>query len=84
MNDLLRLFARSLAILPREEVSFNQSHLCARIATAELFEAEKLPGRPTKANQIAETTIEQILDDSRTNEARSPGHENSVIRRDDE
>ena len=43
----------------------------------------KVPRSASKANQIAKTAIEQILDYSRTDEARSAGHEDWIIWRND-
>ncbi len=84
MNDQLRLFAGSLTISPREEVSGDQLHLRARMTIRDLFQFGKFSGRPAKANQIAEAALEQAPNHARTDEPCSPGYKNLVIGRNDE
>jgi hypothetical protein len=84
VNDQRRVLAGGVTILSREQISLDHFDLGMWVTASDVFDSVNIPRRASKTNQITETAIKQILDDSRTNKARGPGHEDWVIRRNDE
>jgi hypothetical protein len=80
MNDQRHVLAGSLTILSRKEVTLDHFDLRALWTTVRhIFDSRKLSGRPGKADNIAKPTIEQTLNDPRTDETGGTSHENWIV-----
>ena len=84
MNDERYILAGDLAIVAGEEIAFDYTNLgTPRTSLRDLFNPREFSRWPRKANQISKTSIEEVFDYSRTDEARSSGDKNRIVRRND-
>jgi hypothetical protein len=79
MDDQRHVLTRGFTILSRQQISFDQFDLRLWMTARDIFDSVKVPRSASEANQIAKTSIKQILDYSRADEARSSSHENWII-----
>jgi hypothetical protein len=79
MDDQRHPLTRGFTIFSRKQVSFDQFDLRMWMTARDIFDSVKVSRSASEANQIAKTAIKQILDYSRTDEARRSSHEDWII-----
>src|SRR5207245_3036826 len=82
VKDDRHILGRSDAILAGQKIAFDHLNSCPAAAASDGFDSSHFTGGPGKTAQVAEPTIQQILQDSGPNETGCPCDQDRIVRAD--